>query len=38
MKDKIATENVEMCVVRTDTKKLEFRSNEYIEAILSQLA
>ena len=38
MEDKILVENVEMCVVRADSKNLEFRSDEYIGRILGQLA
>jgi len=30
MEDEIKTENVELCVIKTDTKKLEYRDEEYI--------
>lgn len=38
MEEKISRENVELSVVRTDTKQLEQRSGEYIQNIISQLA
>lgn len=38
MEEKISKENVELSVVRTDTKQLEQRSGEYIHNIISQLA
>lgn len=38
MEEKISKENVEVSVVRTDTRQLENRSQDYIEGILSQLA
>ena len=38
MEDKISTDNVEVCVIKTDTKKLEFRTAAHIQAILDTLA
>jgi len=38
MEEKISKENVEISVVRTDTKQLESRSGDYIQNIISQLA
>jgi 20S proteasome subunit alpha 5 len=38
MEEKISKENVEFSVVRTDTRQLENRSQDYIESILTQLA
>ena len=38
MEEKITKENVEISVVRTDTKQLESRSGDYIQNIISQLA
>ena len=38
MEEKITTDNVEMCVIRADTKQLEYRSSEFIEGILSTLS
>ena len=38
MEEKIAKENVEVAVVRTDTRQLETRSAEYVENILRTLA
>ena len=38
MEEKISLENIELSVVRTDTRQLENRSGEYIQNILSQLA
>ncbi len=38
MEEKITKENVEISVVRTDTKQLESRSEDYIQNIISQLA
>ena len=38
MEEKIAKENIELSVVRTDTRQLETRSSEYIENLLKTLA
>lgn len=38
MEEKIGKENVEVAVVRTDTRQLETRSAEYVENILKTLA
>ena len=38
MAAKLTKENVEISVVRTDTKQLESRSGDYIQNIISQLA
>ena len=38
MEEKIGKENVEVAVVRTDTRQLETRSAEYVENILRTLA
>jgi 20S proteasome subunit alpha 5 len=38
MEEKISRENVELSVIRTDTKQLEQRSGDYIQNIISQLA
>jgi len=38
MEEKIAKENVEVAIVRTDTKQLETRSADYVENILRTLA
>ena len=38
MEEKIAKENIELAVVRTDTRQLETRSSEYIENLLKTLA
>lgn len=38
MEEKIAKENVEVAVVRTDTRQLETRSAEYVENIIKGLA
>ena len=38
MEEKIDNTNVEVSVVRSDTRKLETRSAQYVEAILQTLA
>lgn len=38
MEEKITTDNVEMCTIRTDTKQLEYKSVEYINGILATLS
>lgn len=38
MEEKISKENVEVTVVRTDSRKLENRSQDYINNILTTLA
>jgi 20S proteasome subunit alpha 5 len=38
MEEKISSENVEVAVVRTDTRQLETRSAEYVQNILGSLA
>ena len=38
MEEKITTDNVEMCVIRADTKQLEYKSSAFIEGILSTLS
>ena len=38
MEEKIAKENVEVAVVRSDTRQLETRSAEHVENILRTLA
>ena len=38
MEEKIAKENVEVAVVRSDTRQLETRSAEHVESILRTLA
>ena len=38
MEEKISTDNVEMCVIRADSKQLEYRDNQYINAILATLS
>jgi 20S proteasome alpha/beta subunit len=38
MEEKIAKENIELSVVRTDTRQLETRSSEYVENLLKTLA
>jgi 20S proteasome subunit alpha 5 len=38
MEEKISTENIEVAVVRTDTRQLETRTAEYLENILKTLA
>lgn len=37
MEEKISTDNVEVCVIRTDTKKVEYKSTEFIQNMLNQL-
>ena len=37
MEEKISTENVELCVIRSDTKVVDNKSQEYIGQILNQL-
>ena len=37
MEEQITTDTVELCVIKADTKLLEYRSSEYINGILSQL-
>jgi hypothetical protein len=38
MEEKIGKENIEVSVVRTDTRNLETRSQEYVDNILKTLA
>jgi 20S proteasome alpha/beta subunit len=38
MEEKIAKENIELAVVRTDTRQLETRSSAYVENLLKTLA
>lgn len=38
MEEKITNENIEIAVVKTDTKKLEFRSQEYVQPIIDSLS
>lgn len=38
MEEKISKENIEVSVVRTDTRVLETRSNEYVDNIIKTLA
>ena len=38
MEEKIAVENVELCVIRSDTKQLEHRTPEQIKAMLDTLS
>jgi 20S proteasome alpha/beta subunit len=38
MEDKCTADGVEMLVIKTDTKKIEYRNEEYIAAILSQFS
>ena len=38
MEEKLAVENVEVCVIRTDTKQLEYRTSEQIKAIIDTLS
>ena len=38
MEEQITTDTVELCVIKADTKLLEYRSSEFINGILSQLA
>jgi len=38
MEEKIGKENVEVAVVRTDTRQLETRSADYVDNILRNLA
>jgi len=37
MEEKITTDNVEMCIIRADTQKLEYRNAEHINGILGTL-
>lgn len=37
MEEKISTDNLEVCIIRTSTKKLEYRSPEFIQNMLNQL-
>jgi len=38
MEEKIMKDNVELQVVKTDTKLLEIRAQDYVEGIISTLA
>ena len=38
MEEKIGKENVELAVIKSDTKKLEFRPENYIEGIIQTLS
>lgn len=38
MEEKIQKDNVELAVVKTDTKRLETRSQDYVEGIIRTLA
>lgn len=38
MEEKISTDNIEVCVIRADTKKLEFKNADYLKPILDTLA
>ena len=38
MEEKISNDNVEISVVRTDTKLLETRTQEYVQNIITTLA
>jgi 20S proteasome alpha/beta subunit len=38
MEEKISTDNVEVCVIRADTKKLVYKTPEEINAIIDTLA
>ena len=38
MEEKIQKDNVELSVVKTDTKRLETRSQDYVEGIIRTLA
>ena len=38
MEEKISQENVELAVVRTDTRLLESRSHQYKDQIIAQLS
>jgi hypothetical protein len=38
MEETISVDNVEVCVIRSDTKVLEYKSREFIEAMLPQLS
>ena len=38
MEEKISTDNVEMCIIKSDTKKLEYRGADYINGILATLS
>ena len=37
MEDKISTDHVEVCIVKADTKQIEFRTAAQIQAILDTL-
>ena len=37
MEDKISTENVEMSVIPAATKKIEFKTKEYLDTIIQTL-
>ena len=38
MEEKITKDNVEIVVVRSDTKQLEFKKADYVEAIINTLS
>lgn len=38
MEEKISADNVEVCVIRTDTKTLAYKDNQWITNMLAQLA
>lgn len=38
MEEKITKDNVEIVTVRSDTKQLEFKKPDYVEAIISGLS
>ena len=38
MEEKISTDNVEVCTIRADTKRVEYKSTEFIQGILAQLS
>jgi len=38
MEEKITTDNVEVCTIRADTKRVEYKSKEFIEGMLAQLS
>ena len=38
MEEKISTDNVEMCIIKSDTKKLEYKGADYINGILATLS
>lgn len=38
MEEKITKENIEVAVVKTDTKKLETREASYVEEIINNLS